>query len=85
MLAFGNLAWVPIMYGLQARYLADFPVDLNFFQLAGIVALQFLGYYIFRSANTQKDTFRKNPTDPSVRGNNFIIASMTAADGAAAR
>lgn len=68
MLAFGNLSWVPIMYGLQARYLADFPLDLNFFQLAGIVALQFLGYYIFRSANSQKDTFRKNPTDPSVRG-----------------
>ncbi|KAL1935543.1 hypothetical protein VTP01DRAFT_4683 [Rhizomucor pusillus] len=75
MLAFGNLAWVPIMYGLQARYLADFPVDLNFFQLAGIVALQFLGYYIFRSANTQKDTFRKNPTDPSVRGLEYIETS----------
>jgi delta14-sterol reductase len=31
-----------------------------------IVALYILGYYIFRSANGQKDTFRRNPNDPRV-------------------
>lgn len=66
MLAFGNLCWVPIMYSLQARYLVDYPVDLSIPHLAGIVALQGLGYYIFRSANTQKDAFRKNPTNEKV-------------------
>jgi hypothetical protein len=71
MLAFGNLCWVPFMYSLQARYLADFPVDLPLPALAGIVALQLFGYYIFRSANSQKDKFRKDPNDPKVAGNNM--------------
>lgn len=68
MLAFGNLCWVPMMYSLQARYLSDFPVDLSYPHLAIIVLIQCAGYYIFRSANSQKDTFRKNPKDPKVAG-----------------
>ncbi|KAI8372440.1 ergosterol biosynthesis ERG4/ERG24 [Blakeslea trispora] len=72
MLAFGNLSWVPMMYSLQARYLCDYPVDLSMPHLAGIVALQCLGYYIFRSANSQKDAFRKNPHDPKVAHLDYI-------------
>ncbi|KAI8145799.1 ergosterol biosynthesis ERG4/ERG24 [Fennellomyces sp. T-0311] len=72
MLAFGNLCWVPMMYSLQARYLADFPVDLSYVQLAGIAAIQCLGYYIFRSSNGQKDKFRTNPEDPSVKDLEYI-------------
>ena len=68
MLAFGNLCWVPMMYSLQARYLVDFPVDLSIPALIGILALQCGGFYIFRSANAQKDNFRQNPNDPAVRG-----------------
>lgn len=68
MLAFGNLCWVPMMYSLQARYLVDFPVDLSIPALIGILVLQCAGYYIFRSANAQKDNFRQNPNDPAVRG-----------------
>lgn len=66
MLAFGNLCWVPMMYSLQARYLSDYPVDLSYLHLALIILVQCTGYYIFRSANSQKDTFRKNPKDPRV-------------------
>ncbi|KAI7875836.1 ergosterol biosynthesis ERG4/ERG24 [Mucor mucedo] len=72
MLAFGNLCWVPIMYSLQARYLSDFPVDLSYPHLALIVGLQALGYYIFRSANSQKDAFRKDPKDPQVADLKYI-------------
>lgn len=61
MLAFGNLTWVPMMYCLQARYLSDFPVDLSIPAVVGIIALQLLGYYIFRSANNEKNEFRSNP------------------------
>lgn len=66
MLAFGNLCWVPMMYSLQARYLSDFPVDLSIPQVVAIIAIQCAGYYIFRSANSQKDAFRKDPNDPKV-------------------
>jgi len=32
----------------------------------GIIALNLLGYYIFRSANSQKNLFRSDPTNPAV-------------------
>jgi len=66
MLDMGNLVWVAFFYCLQARYLVSNPVNLGPFCVAGIVALKGLGYYIFRSANLQKDNFKAD--DPSVRG-----------------
>ncbi|KAI9497841.1 ergosterol biosynthesis ERG4/ERG24 [Zychaea mexicana] len=72
MLAFGNLCWVPMMYSLQARYLADFPVDLPIISVIAIVGIEVLGLYIFRSANSEKDKFRTNPNDPSVKDLKYI-------------
>eukprot|EP00048_Salpingoeca_helianthica_P014594 m.222486 g.222486 ORF g.222486 m.222486 type:complete len:424 (-) comp16040_c0_seq1:24-1295(-) len=66
MLAFGDLAWVPFTYSLQARYLADHPVDLSPLHLAAVLLVQAVGYWIFRAANGQKDAFRKNPNDPAL-------------------
>ena len=68
MLVFGDLSWVPFMYSLQARYLVAHSPVLSPAAAAGIFALHALGMYIFRSANSQKDTFRSNPNDPSVKG-----------------
>ena len=67
MLAFGDLAWVPFTYSLQARYLVDYPTDLTPYATAGIIALNVLGYVIFRGSNSQKDMFRRDPNHPSVR------------------
>lgn len=66
MLAFGDLTWVPFTYSLQARYLADHPVDLSLLHFLVIVAIQLLGYSIFRMSNGQKDAFRRNPNDPKL-------------------
>lgn len=67
MLAFGDIAWVPFTYGLQARYLAFTDVTLSPAHSALIAGTGLLGYYVFRGANGQKNTFRNNPDDPSVR------------------
>jgi hypothetical protein len=67
MLAFGNLCWVPMIYGLQARYLVDFPLDLSAVQVLLILGLQLTGYYIFRSSNSLKNKFRTNPNDPELK------------------
>ncbi|KAL0078847.1 ergosterol biosynthesis ERG4/ERG24 [Phycomyces blakesleeanus] len=72
MLAFGNFCWVPMMYCLQARYLADFPHDLNIWHVCAVIILQCVGYRIFRGANSQKNTFRNNPEDPSVKDLTYI-------------
>ncbi|KAK0550910.1 erg24, C-14 sterol reductase [Tilletia horrida] len=63
MLSVGDLTWVPFVYSLQARYLAFHPVDLGLIGVLGVLIVNFTGYYIFRSANGEKDKFRqgKNP------------------------
>ncbi|EMD40017.1 hypothetical protein CERSUDRAFT_81323 [Gelatoporia subvermispora B] len=63
MLAVGDLAWVPFVYSLQARYLVFKQNELGPVWTAGIVFVNLLGYYIFRSANGEKNDFRngRNP------------------------
>lgn len=48
MLCFGDLAWVPFIYSLQARYLVDHDPHLPMWQIIVILGIHFLGYYIFR-------------------------------------
>ncbi|KAI9874565.1 MAG: erg24, C-14 sterol reductase [Pleopsidium flavum] len=66
MLAFGDLAWLPFIYSLQARYLAVYPVHLGAWGILGVLAVQGFGYYIFRGANNEKNRFRTNTKDPKV-------------------
>lgn len=61
MLVWGDLVWVPFTYTLQAFYLVEHAHDLPWYGTAGIVALNLLGYYLFRSANIQKHKFRLDP------------------------
>ena len=66
MLAFGDLAWLPFIYSLQARYLAVYPLQLGYTGILGVLAVQGFGYYIFRSSNNEKNRFRTNPKDPQI-------------------
>ena len=66
MLAFGDFAWVPFLYSLQARFLAEHPQDWSLLALALILVLNMAGYVVFRGSNSQKNNFRKDPHHPSV-------------------
>ncbi|CAG5877332.1 unnamed protein product [Menidia menidia] len=68
MLVFGDLAWVPFTYGLQATFLVTHPQALTALKAAAIIVLNGVGYYIFRKSNSQKNQFRRDPTHPSVAG-----------------
>uniref|UniRef100_A0A8D2J0K6 Delta(14)-sterol reductase TM7SF2 n=2 Tax=Varanus komodoensis TaxID=61221 RepID=A0A8D2J0K6_VARKO len=68
MLAFGDLTWVPFVYSLQAYFLVNHPQKLSLPMAGGIILINGLGYSIFRGANSQKNTFRRNPADPRVAG-----------------
>lgn len=60
MLAFGDLAWVPFTYSLQARFLVQNDPDLPTWATVAIVLLHSVGYFVFRGANWQKDIFRSD-------------------------
>ncbi|KAI6037960.1 ergosterol biosynthesis ERG4/ERG24 [Pisolithus marmoratus] len=53
MLAVGDLLWVPFVYSLQARYLAFNHVEFGPLAALGILAINALGYYIFRETDLQ--------------------------------
>lgn len=72
MLVFGDLAWVPFTYSLQARYLVDHDPHLHWSMLLAIVGVNFMGYMIFRGANGQKDAFRRDPNSPEVSHLTFL-------------
>jgi delta14-sterol reductase len=72
MLAFGDLVWVPFIYSIQSRYLAMYPLSLGPYGTAGVLAILALGYYIFRSANNEKNRFRTDPRDPRVAHLKFL-------------
>lgn len=66
MLTFGDLAFVPFTFTCQAYYLVSHPNELSVFWIITLIAMNGVGYYIFRKANSQKFAFRKNPSDPAV-------------------
>ena len=61
MLVWGDLVWVPFTYTLQAHYLVRHTHELPYWAVGGIVALNVVGYIVFRGANSQKHRFRKDP------------------------
>lgn len=68
MLAFGDLCWVPFTYSLQAYFLVSHPQEISTVVAVVIILIDALGYIIFRGSNSQKNAFRRNPSDPSVAG-----------------
>eukprot|EP00931_Biecheleriopsis_adriatica_P077281 TRINITY_DN50873_c0_g1_i1.p1 TRINITY_DN50873_c0_g1~~TRINITY_DN50873_c0_g1_i1.p1 ORF type:complete len:464 (-),score=47.72 TRINITY_DN50873_c0_g1_i1:27-1418(-) len=67
MLAFGDIAWVPFTYGLQARYLVDHDPHLPNWALVAIALSGIGSYALFRASNSQKDAFRRDPQGASVK------------------
>lgn len=67
MLSAGDLLWVPFTYGYTAFFLALHPKDLGVTGCAGVLAVQLVGYYIFRTSNNEKNEFRlgRNPKSAS--------------------
>ncbi len=58
MLVFGCLCWIPFVYSLQARYLVFQPLEMGALNVALVLLVNGIGYYIFRAANGEKNDFR---------------------------
>jgi delta14-sterol reductase len=74
MLCFGDLSWVPFIYSLQARYLVDYDPEMSLVEIVVIFSIYLLGFYVFRSANSQKDAFRTNPLSDEVSPQSFFLS-----------
>ena len=63
MLSIGDLLWVPFTYTTGARYLAFEHYVLDPTGVALVLLVTTTGYWIFRSANGEKNNFRngRNP------------------------
>lgn len=72
MLCFGDLAWVPFTYTVQAKYLVNHDPHLSAPVLMLILVLHICGYLIFRGANGQKDAFRRDPDGAEVAHLTFL-------------
>lgn len=82
MLAWGDCVWLPYMYTLQGLFLVFHPVELSFHYAVFVLVLGLLGFYIFASANNQKDKFRKNVQSTIWRKSpKSITANYTTLDG----
>ncbi|PHH55448.1 Delta(14)-sterol reductase [Ceratocystis fimbriata CBS 114723] len=72
MLSFGDLVWVPFLYSTQTRYLATYPVTLGPYGLAATFIVLLTGFMIFRSSNSEKNEFRRDPKSPKVAHLKYI-------------
>lgn len=80
MLCFGDLAWLPCSYSLQARYLAlpENYLHLGWKYCLAIASLKAVGYYIFHSSNLQKSLFKQGKLDhmksiPTKTGSKLLV------------
>ncbi len=83
MLSWGDSVWLPYMYTLQALYLVYQPVELGTPYALFILSMGLLGFWIFLSANNQKDAFRKGHGRAKIWGRpvESLSAPYRAADG----
>ncbi len=61
-LGWGCLVWIPFVYSLQPLYLVLHPEPLPWWGATGVLALNALGFWIFRTSNLQKHRFASDPT-----------------------
>jgi 7-dehydrocholesterol reductase len=83
MLAWGDCVWLPYMYTLQGLFLVFHPVQLSSLYALFVLGLGLLGFWIFASANNQKDKFRKLETKATIWGAppKMITCHYTTQDG----
>ncbi|KAF5005590.1 hypothetical protein FDECE_7997 [Fusarium decemcellulare] len=72
MLSFADFVWEPFVFSLQTRYLATYPLHLGSVHLSLMFAILGVGFYIFRSANNEKNRFRTDENHPQVKHLRFI-------------
>jgi delta14-sterol reductase len=61
MLVFGDYVFIPFAFSIQCHYLLNYPDFTNSIIPFLIMLIFFTGFWIFRTANSQKNQFKTNP------------------------
>jgi Delta14-sterol reductase len=62
MLVFGDYVFIPFAFSIQCHYLLDYPDYDSPITALPVLLLYLLGYYVFRTSNSQKNQFKNDPT-----------------------
>jgi steroid 5-alpha reductase family enzyme len=60
MLVFGDYVFIPFVFSIQCHYLIDYPDYESSLSAIPIILIFLIGYYIFRTSNSQKNQFKKD-------------------------
>jgi len=66
MLVFGDYVFIPFVFSIQCHYLINYSDHEGFLNVLFFLinmGLFVVGYYIFRSANSQKNQFKTEPSE----------------------
>lgn len=85
MLVFGDYVFIPFVFSIQCHYLLNYP-DLegvgNYLFFVFNMVLFAVGYYIFRTSNSQKNQFKTDPNKeiwgekPKTVGGKLLISGF---------
>ena len=64
MLVFGDYVFIPFVFSIQCHYLLGYPDYESPIAALPVVLFYLLGYYIFRTSNSQKNQFKREPQLP---------------------
>lgn len=67
-LAWGDLVWLPFMYTIQLPMLMNQTENISIYRVFICLFIFGIGYYIFRSCNSQKDNFKQTDANCVIWG-----------------
>ena len=82
MLVFGDYVFIPFAFSIQCHYLTSYPDYDSPISAIPIVILYLIGYYIFRTSNSQKNQFKRDPAleiwgkKPETVGGKLLISGF---------
>jgi 7-dehydrocholesterol reductase len=65
-LSWGPAAWLPMIYTIQAQYLAIYPVHISWVTFGALIIAGVAGYVLFRVSNYEKHMLRGNESNPTI-------------------
>lgn len=64
MLVFGDYFFIPFAFSVQGHFLLGYEDFSSAIWVLVVIGVYFIGFYIFRTSNSQKNQFKTEPSKP---------------------